>query len=509
MRKEFMLHDRASWPTINLPHGRAPSMSVAPAHRRVPSMSAIPGEASLEEEDDVARGDMLDLMTPRDISKTRYEQHHEWMEEILESQYPIGRIIPSDLGLGRKGELEALTSGFFESPTIPFPEVKPEEKAIIGKMAPGQAEAFRSKATKKIADMREELEKMRQRHAKTMERLHQASTLGAAEKKLRTASAEDPPSQTPTEDEIVQEVEQALGKTVEHVTAIQVVERGGLDPRAVVGGSLSGSVRSVTSPTKSMFSPILAQPPLPHQNGIAISTSASQQQDQHRQAQTTSPTVSTNQPTAPATESEDIERSTMVEGEGDEDVKPVETAEDEPGDIDTTTSTQDHMDLDMDVDDPQDQGTNEEEDQGVDLDDNAWVMVDENGANNDEDDNTQLSIGDEDAPSNDLVPLETSTVETSAQAPERPEAVSGPTQDAVLKTDESTTPEPIDDVNEGDFDIGGDFNDVDVDTAGDALADYGSGQEDLNLDTMEDSAFGDAFHPPDENNTPMEDQDIS
>jgi hypothetical protein len=60
---------------------------------------------------------------------------------------------------------------------------------------------------------------------------------------------------------------------------------------------------------------------------------------------------------------------------------------------------------------------------------------------------------------------------------------------------------PLDDdgqLNTPDFDIGGDFDNVEVeDTAGDALASYGD-DEDLNLDNMEGSAFGDAFHPEDE-----------
>ena len=52
-------------------------------------------------------------------------------------------------------------------------------------------------------------------------------------------------------------------------------------------------------------------------------------------------------------------------------------------------------------------------------------------------------------------------------------------------------------LNTPDFNIGGDFDNVEVDTAGDALASYGN-DDDLNLDDMEGSAFGDAFHPDDE-----------
>src|SRR2546423_5846570 len=151
-RKEFMLHDRSNWPVINLPTALAPMshpqifannlarqtqanmmggqqvgalngpMAAANranqmAHVRGRSANLLAGDVTIEEEEDVSRGDMLDFMTPRDISKLRYEQHHEWMEEIMNSPFATKQIIPTDLGLGRKGELESLTSGFFEAPT--------------------------------------------------------------------------------------------------------------------------------------------------------------------------------------------------------------------------------------------------------------------------------------------------------------------------------------------------------------------------------------------------------
>ena len=48
---------------------------------------------------------------PREIAAQRYTQHHEWMEEVVGSAYPINRIKPVDLGLGLAGELEAITRG--------------------------------------------------------------------------------------------------------------------------------------------------------------------------------------------------------------------------------------------------------------------------------------------------------------------------------------------------------------------------------------------------------------
>ena len=188
-RKDFMLHDRSNWPQIPAPAGLARAVAgqaAAVGHRR--GTSAGQGEATLEEEEDVSRGDILDFMTPRDISRMRYEQHHEWMEEILESPYNIFQIVPGDLGLGRKGELEHLTKDFFDAPlTVGRETSGSAEPARVGKMERNTADDFKKRATDKIASMQAELEKMRQTHARRMERLQRATMLNSAEKRLRVA----------------------------------------------------------------------------------------------------------------------------------------------------------------------------------------------------------------------------------------------------------------------------------------------------------------------------------
>ena len=194
-RKEFMLHDKSNWPTINFPGpqsqmpgvpgvpvqaglGRGGPLGPAPTRAqarqaRGPSMSMV--EPTLEEEEDVSRGDMLDFLTPREISKMRYEQHHEWMEEIVDSPYSINQIVPVELGLGRKGALEELTNGFFTAPTSAIHEPSDGPPARVGRMDQGKAEQFRRKAEEKLASMTAELEQMKKDHARRMAVLEKSS----------------------------------------------------------------------------------------------------------------------------------------------------------------------------------------------------------------------------------------------------------------------------------------------------------------------------------------------
>jgi Fungal domain of unknown function (DUF1750) len=51
----------------------------------------VPGMPDLviEEEEGAALCDYLDNLTPAEISKMPYKQHHEWMEEIYSSVFSI------------------------------------------------------------------------------------------------------------------------------------------------------------------------------------------------------------------------------------------------------------------------------------------------------------------------------------------------------------------------------------------------------------------------------------
>ncbi|KAJ5101631.1 hypothetical protein NUU61_003853 [Penicillium alfredii] len=293
-RKDFLLHDRNNWPTINFPpqmapqgfvqppgayqnaapgrpgffpppgHPAAVAAGVPPAKgpqgHRAPSvaMGAATADFAVEDED-VSSGDMMDHWTPRDISKMRYQQHHEWMEEIFDSPYAITQITPVSLGLGRKGELEALTAGFFDAPVGTSTSGEGQEAGDAPqatKMEPAKAEEFADRVAKKVANMTAEIEKLKQQHARRMEHFNRSNLLKDSELRLRDSAAE--PAETgaevwrlegriiiPTEeetpqpsyveekahykvDDVVREVETAWKKQIITEPKVSCVEKGGL-----------------------------------------------------------------------------------------------------------------------------------------------------------------------------------------------------------------------------------------------------------------------------------------
>ena len=327
-RKDFMLHDRGNYPNIKLPVSAIPqytqqvsgypgnvishmnrsqqlsyypprqassmaSMGASPAKRqRAPQQTNINGPTSsiangavngiatldskVNEEEDTSYGDLMDLLTPQDISGMRYMQHHEWLEEVFSSPYTTGQIVPVALGLGRKGELESLTRGFFEAPTGISPRPKEklyigapasgmrkrEEETIperVGKMEPGKAEEFTKLASQRFQELNAEMEKMRRQHAKRMTKLKEGAIIMSAEKKLRNplaspANSGNEPwklerdSRSPVDNtsnegasagargsehvsDIFKEVEAVVGKRIAPQSNVTTVQRGGLEER--------------------------------------------------------------------------------------------------------------------------------------------------------------------------------------------------------------------------------------------------------------------------------------
>lgn len=197
---------------------------------------------TIDEEEDTSRGDMLDHLTPREIATTRYIQHHEWMEEVLGSVYAINRVKPVDLGLGLRGELESVTKGLLEAPVYPTPPSKPEDKdSEKDKDQKEILELFRPRVEQKIADIEADIQRMEMLHAARLQKISKSGIAKEAERKLRsgmgfgsqerpaTATSEDEPPTDPllvevqradtataskTVDEIVAEVEAAIGKKV-------------------------------------------------------------------------------------------------------------------------------------------------------------------------------------------------------------------------------------------------------------------------------------------------------
>ncbi|MBA7490665.1 hypothetical protein ES702_01206 [subsurface metagenome] len=484
-RKEFMLHDRTSWPVINLPTaiGRAGSAGqVVAGHRRGASLQEH--QATLEEEEDVSRGDALDFMTPREISRMRYEQHHEWMEEILESHYASKNIIPSDLGLGRKGPLESLTNGFF---TAPVSVAHEPINGSVGKLPPGKSDEFAKHAEQKLAEMQAELDKMKQDHARRMEKLKRTTALGAAERKLRNMNPSDDSYKT-----IGAQVQDMVGREIKNVQHLSLVSKGGMQEIKPLVQPSSFTQNAVQNTVQAQPNQNQQQRPAQQQQQ---QTSPQQQQSQQAPRQVPSqqqvpqnqqpqqPQVSNPQPTGQMQQSQPPQQPqpvvaqqkspqelgqsnlpgqtspTAQTGQMQDSAQPqsMPEASDTPVENNDAVS----LDNDLDMDDPGDQDLQigDDNNDGADWD----MLVDQSGDNEQGTEEQSNSNNDQNSGSR---PASTTN---QAQNPSN-----------------NNTPG----VDTNDFDMVTDF-DHNMDTAGDALADYGGGDDDLNL---EESAFGDAFH---------------
>ena len=201
-------------------------------------------EALMEDEDMDGR-DLMDFLTPRDISQMRYLQHSEWMEEIYASPYPIYKVMPPSLGLGRKGALESFTEGFFEAPTLK--SMAAGEGDFAKRLEPGKAAEFAKRTESYINEVNEEMEQMKIEHEKKMAKISKLSKLRDAEKRLRAGIAgplhnlddtDDMGDGTPDGrklsgiDEIGTHVAKELNKEIEILDTFKCVQKGGLEEKA-------------------------------------------------------------------------------------------------------------------------------------------------------------------------------------------------------------------------------------------------------------------------------------
>ena len=300
LRKEFMLRDSANWPTINLPgtqnptysqqvsgypgdvishmnrsqqqaymqqqqanatqHGVGPSPAKRSRHggtgHVAVSSTAIPApvvaqDTTYDEEEGTSGGDYMDFLTPRDISLHRYTQHHEWLEEILNSPYDTSQIIPGPLGLGRKGELESLTRDFFDAPVGATPkETFPKSKGDspvgdsvtprVGRLELGKAEDFTKRATEKLAEISAEMEKLRRQHAKRLAKLNKGRVFKEAEQKLRVSTLEmingeiskGDAVQHHRVDDLARGLEAHVGKSIASIKDVECIDKGGLEEKS-------------------------------------------------------------------------------------------------------------------------------------------------------------------------------------------------------------------------------------------------------------------------------------
>jgi hypothetical protein len=312
--------------------------------------------------------------------------------------------------------------------------------------------------------MEAEIENLKRQHQARIERLKRTSVLKTAEKKLRAASSLSERSvpnanagdqqNNDVLDDIAQEVEGSLHKKIEQVSGVTVVERGGLEEQAPIRSmSMSSSSKPQMSPVKTAASPMVAQnqpqvqqspqpqglpPQMPPTNGAApseMSTAAQPQPEQQAEPQEGTPGGDNGQELDLADNDLDINMDGLDDGmgNGDELVNP----------------------------------------------DDDWVMdmgtdqVDENSGDQPTQQTSQPS---------EVPVLQPVTDEAPKAAPQNPTSAG--------QTPNTGTPA---DQGQGEQLEGDEFGEAfgDADTAGDALASYGDGNdEDLNLD---DSAFGDAF----------------
>ena len=498
VRKEFMLHDRNNWPTINLPGGgfqasgypgnvishmnrsqQQPYMhpqqmgtghsSVGPSPSKRPRHAPPVGpnssiaaatmaqaqDAVTNDEEDTTRGDFMDFLTPKDISTTRYIQHHEWLEEVFNSPFTTGQIVPVHLGLGRKGELEALTKDFFDAPTSGTPIAKTGPVPLpprVGKMEPGKADDFAMKATAKIAEMHEEMEKLKRQHAKRMAKFKKGAGLREAEQSLRFAAltidnsngwkfdertrspssamaAKNAVGQPAKIEDIVQRVEKEMGKSIVVVKKLECIERGGLEEKGQVADNKTQDY-SMINPTADLS---------------------------RRSSQSASYHIPNDPPS--------IGHTPQFSYGGGADInEPSTEARGLVGGDGTIVKM-----------------PNESENKDTDAGD--WIMVNKDGASTPQN---------EELPNLDNLVDETAMEGVDSAVDHMMDTAGDALQDFTPDVHDTTAS----DFATNDFSETVDFSNLD--TAGDALAGYGEANDDMGLDEqenlgLEDSAFGDAF----------------
>lgn len=518
VQKEFALNDRANWPQIAFPRGppRGPPMyggHVPPS--RIPQVMAYPATAQQagpptkrprtnanqvaansaaaveDDEEDTSRGDMFDVISPREISIARYKQNHEWLEEIMSSPYALNQIIPPDLGLGLRGGLASLTEGIFDAPFDPATDV--EKNVYVGRLDPKKADEFRKRASEQIAETKKEIERMKAKHAKRLAKFQKGSLVTNAEKALR--SAVNDPTDTgpeywrlegkideeesedkdivrpvpPKVDDIVAQVEASVGRHAAAVKELIRIQDGGYEeaPSAPTPQAPAAPTPRVTPPVSNNGS---------QHSGVLIgdadmdmSNSAAGLLDQYHTGglssnATPGSNFATPQPHLQTHSSAGTPNMTAPY---------------------LQTQTQQQPENDVQMADA-DQATEQTAPGGA-SGTGDWVVVPRGGV-------------EEPASAQEQAPVTTTAPSEDVPATAVPASNPSPLPTTTAPTSSANTPGMPDfHTSPNDFaDLG------DLDTAGDALASYGDdlggdhgdlGDLGLDMDVgMDDSAFGDAFH---------------
>ncbi|GAB7340956.1 hypothetical protein MBLNU457_7299t1 [Dothideomycetes sp. NU457] len=495
-RQDFMLHDRDKWPQVkfgargmqpgqvygqNQYGGQNPMASVAnprfsgqfyqqgqqgvagpsPAKRQRPNPPAqLPPTATvaaavaaqqqpdstIEIEEDVTVGDYLDLLTQRDISLTRYMQHHEWMEEVYSSPYATGHIIPTDLGFGLMGELAGLTEGVFETLVMGQEKARAdgEEGTALKQVKPEQLSTFEKRVNEYLENGQSEIQRMKDEHAKKMDELKRSKKLLQAEKRLRGGLNDDGKgqvnSQQSDEDAVTKEIGGLLGVSIRTQKEARMVERGGLRERV-----------------KPQPQPVAATEQI---SGDAMDAGAQNGHDAQHQ------TAANEHSNVPPPQMDGASESVQQPANTDQPMSQQQAQQPQPD----QQAQQQETKLDIPDQGLEDMETLNEDNfqlESMDLD-----MGD-----------SQFDLGDMSTEQDQSYMQQASmnqTASTTAQPPSTNQAMS--TQDGPQSASQGQ------DASE--------FNNFDDFTAGDGLIDFEGGDGgDLGLDlTMDNSAFGDAFH---------------
>ncbi|KAH4254661.1 hypothetical protein HBI04_016890 [Parastagonospora nodorum] len=464
MRKEFMLHDQANWPKVEfgqqamrgqqpyynpMQPGRPYAAQPPPAKRaRLPPQAQArmtqPGSAivdtSLEEEENATQ-DAFDFLTPREISLSRYKQHHEWMEEVFSSPYAIGKIAPIDLGLGLMGELAPLTAGILDVPTGEI--LEPAKIKNYYKLDADQLKDFEKRVTEHATKEQDEIDKMKADHARKMAQLKRTRTYIKAERRLRDLSRStdgDSDGPDPVE-EVVQDVEKSLNVTFEAKKSIVCVDKGGFieaqapsPPKAQVNGSGEQSSNGASNG-------------IANDGGVDVDNSAASLLDQYGSGSLTGTpigNVSLPRLSQPPSQSQSAIGTPSAASN-----MPQSTTFDQHGTSLGADNGDDLLDLDVEM-----SGMPSDGEKG-----DAWGMADDQAGTQPSGNPHQSGANANPATSN-AGGMPTSNVDADAGS-------------------------MFDTADFGSFD--------NLDTAGDALAEYGN-DDTMGLDLVDDSAFGDAFH---------------
>jgi hypothetical protein len=530
-----MLSDRVNWPQLPFPReGARQPMYAPPANSRVPQQMAYPPHATggppskrarhaaanqnqqppqvggaigpqidntFDDEEDISRGDMFDNLTPREVALNRYQQNHEWMEEILSSPYRIGQIAPADLNLGFKGILAGLTDGVFPAQGFEVLTGSPKDP-YIGKLDSAVAGAFKDRAQAHIDSTKAEIDQLTAEYEKTIATFKANGMITAAEKEVRSLMQDglSEPFQTDgaldDEDsgnrwyqrnskkleEAISRVETHVGQPVRVLHKVKRVQDGGYQEPApepipepiveapqetTIGGAKGASMSRDPSHAGSQNSGIMIG-----DSDIDMGGTAAGLLDQIHTGFSSTSTPINNFPT-PQPQLSAIPSSAATPANVNI-----------PSPVPVTAQPTIPEDVAMENADAAKDAARTTPDHGTGSGD--WVVVPKGGASPD---------------ASGATPADGSTGEAAKAASAIPKNPSAAATPAVTEGGSVAF-----DANDNDFSSLGD-----LDTAGDALASYdapagelGDGL-DLNMD-MEISAFGDALHGVESTGTPAEGQ---